>query len=268
MSSKYSIGNANPNSLFARRLCDLMEDNKVSAVQLSKYINKTPQAISQYKNGVNTPTVDALEKIADYFNTTTDYLLGRTNDPSIHQSVIDDTGLSPTAVNELKILKALEDKGFPFLNLVNTILSYPKIDEVLDSIAMYYASKQADELVQHYYHGMVSSTQPNLCMTDLLFPEPEDSSEVEREHFKQVKAYTEKIIEIMYSGTYNRCITLALHQIPDFVYSTENKQDQINAFSAIGALTKLHDYLLDSHISSIKETFPSHDDLKKIKSAN
>lgn len=74
---------------------------------LAEYLHCSSQAINQYKNGVSRPSLDNLSRIADYYNVTTDYLLGRTSDPSIDsdsRSVCDYTGLSPEAVNILHSL--------------------------------------------------------------------------------------------------------------------------------------------------------------------
>ena len=38
-----------------------------------------PASITQWKKGIAKPSFDAIIKISDYFNVTTDYLLGRTN---------------------------------------------------------------------------------------------------------------------------------------------------------------------------------------------
>jgi len=75
--------------------------------ELAEYLHCSSQAINQYKNGVSRPSLDNLSRIADYYNVTTDYLLGRTSDPSIDsdsRSVCDYTGLSPKAANILHTL--------------------------------------------------------------------------------------------------------------------------------------------------------------------
>lgn len=67
----------------------------------------------------------------------------------------------------------------------------------------------------------------------------------------------------MTSGHYNKSITLSLHRFPDIVNPSDSKQDQLDALSALAALTKLRDYLLDRHIGTIKATLPSPNDLEK-----
>lgn len=68
------------NSIFARRLKILMDgDNqrdKITQLELSKHIEVSRQAISQYLDGSVMPNIDKLYKIACYFNVSADYLLG------------------------------------------------------------------------------------------------------------------------------------------------------------------------------------------------
>jgi|GEM_PF-1724410 transcriptional regulator with XRE-family HTH domain len=47
------------------------------------FVNQT--AVSQWERGVSKPSPDMLLRICDVYNTTTDYLLGRTNDPTNYE---------------------------------------------------------------------------------------------------------------------------------------------------------------------------------------
>ena len=72
------------NSAFAKRLRDIMADGigthcGYTQEEIAKVMGVKRQAISQYCNGATVPTIDKLEKLADYFEVTTDYLLGRTD---------------------------------------------------------------------------------------------------------------------------------------------------------------------------------------------
>jgi len=55
---------------------------KITQVDLAKQINVKQETISAYESGKALPSADALVKIADYLNTSTDYLLGRIDDDS------------------------------------------------------------------------------------------------------------------------------------------------------------------------------------------
>lgn len=64
------------------RLFELMEKTKTTQTQLAQAIGASQGNISDWKKGRSFPKSDVLAKIADYFDVSTDYLLGRTDDPS------------------------------------------------------------------------------------------------------------------------------------------------------------------------------------------
>jgi transcriptional regulator with XRE-family HTH domain len=59
-------------------IADLMEKRGITAYQLSHSIGVSQGAISLWKLGIRKPSSDALQKLADYFDVSVDYLLGRT----------------------------------------------------------------------------------------------------------------------------------------------------------------------------------------------
>ncbi len=66
-----------------RRIRDLRKEQKITMKSLGEAIGVAESTISLYENGKRQPDNDTLQKLADYFNTTTDYLLGRTDEPSV-----------------------------------------------------------------------------------------------------------------------------------------------------------------------------------------
>ena len=89
------------NSVFATRLRQIIQERDITQDSIATHIGVSRQTVSQYANGISDPSFETLGKIADYFNVTTDYLLGRTNDPSPHPSAVNDLKLSPDAVKNL-----------------------------------------------------------------------------------------------------------------------------------------------------------------------
>ena len=73
---------------FSERLNRLMEEHKVTAYKLWKETGLPQAVISRYKKGDNVPSVDKAQVIADYFDISVDYLLGRTEDPHGHERII------------------------------------------------------------------------------------------------------------------------------------------------------------------------------------
>jgi len=64
---------------FGSRLKELRDDIDVTGDELGKVFHVTKVAISNWENRNRFPDEDMLNKIADYFNVTLDYLLGRTD---------------------------------------------------------------------------------------------------------------------------------------------------------------------------------------------
>lgn len=61
------------------RIKILREDLKLSQADFAKKVGLTQQSISLYEKGDREPSLDVLKKLADFFDVSTDYLLGKTN---------------------------------------------------------------------------------------------------------------------------------------------------------------------------------------------
>jgi transcriptional regulator with XRE-family HTH domain len=66
--------------LFSERLKELRESNSMTQIDLAELLNVSRQSVGGYENNTTEPPTDIVVKIADIFNVTCDYLLGRTND--------------------------------------------------------------------------------------------------------------------------------------------------------------------------------------------
>ena len=63
------------------RLRDLREDQDLTQEELSKAINITQRSYSYYERGDHMVPPEILCRLADYYRTSVDYLLGRTSTP-------------------------------------------------------------------------------------------------------------------------------------------------------------------------------------------
>ncbi len=72
-------------SNFSERLRELRLKQGLTMEQLGNLVDSTRGTISNFENGNKKPSLDMLIKLADYFNVSIDYLVGRTNDPELHQ---------------------------------------------------------------------------------------------------------------------------------------------------------------------------------------
>lgn len=62
------------------RIKDLREDADITQKELACFLNVKQNTYSQYENGQRQIPLDLLIKLAQYYNTSTDYILGLTNE--------------------------------------------------------------------------------------------------------------------------------------------------------------------------------------------
>ena len=65
------------------RLKDVRNKFKMQQKDVCLSLNIPQNTYSQYENGKREPDSETLSRIADFFNVSVDYLLGRTDEPSV-----------------------------------------------------------------------------------------------------------------------------------------------------------------------------------------
>lgn len=63
------------------RLKDIREDRDIKQKEIAAFLHIKQNTYSQYENGQRQIPIKALIQLAEIFNTSTDYILGLTNDP-------------------------------------------------------------------------------------------------------------------------------------------------------------------------------------------
>lgn len=158
--------------IFGSRLRDLRNKKDLSQQELSSDLGISKAALSYYENGQRVPDIDILLKIADYFNVSADYLLGRSEvmniDPDKQLNVACNyTGLTEKAVetlhsiskNDENIMQSvtflleqysdkLVDKG-ECVHKFRTFFFY-QIDSVLSEISRYLRVTPSEEMDKMY----------------------------------------------------------------------------------------------------------------------
>jgi transcriptional regulator with XRE-family HTH domain len=77
--------------LLAQRLRQARKSKKLTQEELANRVSTTKGTISNYENGHSSPPNEMLVLLAETLETTTDYLLGRTDDPNpIKKTSLDD----------------------------------------------------------------------------------------------------------------------------------------------------------------------------------
>lgn len=113
---------------------------------LAKVLGVTDNTISYYCKGVRSPQLEQLPKIAEALNTTTDYLLGITDDPNIQKSAIDELGITPAVAD--RFIK-LQDCAFLDCDIpgkINRLLENESVWHLLLLLKDYATAAKADRI--------------------------------------------------------------------------------------------------------------------------
>lgn len=108
-----------PSEVFKDRLREARDNlRQMTQADLAKAIGLPPSSIAHFESGNRKPSFDNLRKLANALNVTTDYLVGRTDDPNtassadpLYRDVANLTGRNrQTATNFLRFLAEQDRK--------------------------------------------------------------------------------------------------------------------------------------------------------------
>ena len=89
--------------MFAERLKHLRRSRELNQVQLARGLGVRKQSVSNWENDNIMPSVEMLERVANFFEVTTDYLLGR-NGGLDEGLAVDVTGLNRSEIDHIRQL--------------------------------------------------------------------------------------------------------------------------------------------------------------------
>lgn len=72
-------------NIFSERFLYLRKSNNLSLAALGEVLSITNQAVSLLEKGKRAPSFEVMIMIADYFNISIDYLVGRTDNPEVNK---------------------------------------------------------------------------------------------------------------------------------------------------------------------------------------
>lgn len=117
---------------FPEILKNLRENNGYTQKELGTLISLSEQAISHYENNTNSPNIDTLIKIANIFDVSTDFLLGRSKNDAPYSRLSQKFG-SITVDELLAKLLSLDQKhridalnAIIYIQLHNNIYGKPR----------------------------------------------------------------------------------------------------------------------------------------------
>ena len=73
--------------LIGKRIKDLRKKRKLTQAELSDSINIGQSTLANFENGKRTIPVDIVIQLAQFFNVSTDYLLGLSNSPNMREII-------------------------------------------------------------------------------------------------------------------------------------------------------------------------------------
>lgn len=135
-----------------QRVANLRKENGLTQDKLAQKLKVDTSLIGHYERGRNIP-IDKLYKIAEYFNTSTDYLLGLTDSKSCKISDISICNRTGLKNKQVKILEML--KGTEIIETINYLIEQEE-DVLLGSVpppieATHLKQIQYENAKQNYY---------------------------------------------------------------------------------------------------------------------
>lgn len=147
MESKRSYCAETATAPFPTAISSLLKERKITPGELAGHLGVTRQTVSNYCLGQTTPSFQLLCEIADFFNVSTDYLLGRTNvqSPSVEiQAIAAATGLTEHTIKTLQLLFTRGERTI-LQDLFNEILEIASDAEVIGA----YCGMRSSLLIQN-----------------------------------------------------------------------------------------------------------------------
>lgn len=77
------------------RFSYLRTQKKLTQEELAELMGQSTRAIQTWERGLRKPPIDKLEWLADFYDVTTDYILGRTDIPNIYATRNDTPNVVP-----------------------------------------------------------------------------------------------------------------------------------------------------------------------------
>ena len=66
-------------------LKELRKEKGLTQEQLAEHFLVSARSVSRWENGINMPELSPLVELADFYNVSVDYILGRTENPKVNR---------------------------------------------------------------------------------------------------------------------------------------------------------------------------------------
>lgn len=123
-----------------KSFCDVFKELRLekdlSQDAIAKELDVSPALISKWENNQSTPGPEMLEYIADYFDVSIDYLVGRTNDKRYFKSTNEDLEIINSVYDELRSVSISSQKFIydSILSLISSLKALEKEGKFMSDI--------------------------------------------------------------------------------------------------------------------------------------
>ena len=113
--------------MFGKKLKELRLEKKINQSELGEKIGISPSTVGMYERDQRFPDKDILGKIADYFEVSVDYLLGRTDERNLNKEKPKlDTGIKTIAAHRVNPYEDISEEG---INKINEYIEMVRLME-------------------------------------------------------------------------------------------------------------------------------------------
>lgn len=160
------MGSTVTTKIFADRLLDLITETGKTIKQLSEEIGISSGSLSKYQNDGAVAGIDAISKIAKYFNVSVDWLLGHSSTRSPNatlQGACAYTGLSEKAIDYFHAWTMPDlETGPSYLSFLSQLIESAEFDTFVDNLCQYYYAVAAKQLLSMFPNDRKKSVQMTL----------------------------------------------------------------------------------------------------------
>lgn len=186
--------------LFPTRLRKLMKDQSVSQQMVADVIGKKRQAVGYYADGSSSPDWKTIVKLSEFFNVSSDYLLGLSDIASLDidkQGIARVTGLSEGSIDFLESMKG-DDRFYYFFNKIVESTGFVEIFKTLEKTSACFVSakewtiKENTETMRRIWKASEEELTEETNRIQDLFDnlEDEDRKDLESWQFEIVRRQT------------------------------------------------------------------------------
>ncbi len=132
--------------MFGERLKELRIKFGLKQHELAEILNVSQSTIGMYENDQRTPPAESIVKLAEYFNVTTDYLLGHTKtDYSVNANIPEMPSIVYEDNSNYDIIDKTKHNESEFIDNLDTFLDSLDINDELKYMTKLYAKLDEED---------------------------------------------------------------------------------------------------------------------------